>query len=125
MIKKAVREKTGQNITKVSNVKEIWNSVNDILRPESLSKSTLKIESEDQIIEDPLELAEKFNVFFKEKVEKLAAGIKKNNNIDPLSRLRAKLHSLNLKFKLKPVHEKLVLKLLKSLKSFSFLLEFY
>ena len=60
-------------------------------------------------------LAEKFNSFFKEKVEKLAENIKKNKS-DPLSRLREKLHGKKLNFTLKTVNETEVLKILKSLK---------
>ena len=96
---------------------EIWKSVNDVLRPESTSKTTLKIETENQTIKDQLELAEKFSSFFKEKVKKLASRIKNDKNIDPLSKLSEKLHDSKLKFKLKTFHEKHVLKILKSLKS--------
>ena len=54
-------------------------------------------------------------------MDKLASGIKKNPNTDPFSRLKEKIHELRLKgsklqFKLKTVHEKEVLKILKSLK---------
>ena len=80
VIKKVVQEKTGGNITSKSNSKEIWNSINDILSPESMIKKPLKIQTEDQLIEDPLLLAEKFNIFFKEKAENLAmCGNKKEN----------------------------------------------
>ena len=116
MIKKEVRANIGKNITNMSSVNEVWNCINDILKPENSSKSNLKIETENQLIEDPHELAEKFNSFFKEKVENLAAGIKKNPKIDPFSSLREKVHGSNLMFKLRTVHEKEVLKILRSLK---------
>ena len=116
MIKKAVRENNGKNGTSESNVKQIWNCINDILRPENLNQQSLKIESENQLLEHRQELAEKFNLFFKEKVEKLAKGIKKNSKIDPLLKLREKLHGSNLKLRLKTVSEKEVLKILKKLK---------
>ena len=38
LIKLAVRENRGQKITSASNVKEVWNNINDILQPERLSK---------------------------------------------------------------------------------------
>ena len=117
IIKKAVREKRGQNITTVSNVKQVWNSITDILKPEELSKPPLKIKIENQIIEEPSELAEEFNAFFKNKVKKLAAGIKKSQKIVPLSKSRNKLQGSELKFRLKTVHESEVLKMIKSLKS--------
>lgn len=101
MIKKAVRESRGQNIINLSSTKEVWNSINDILQPDRLSKTNIRIETDGQTIEDPLEIAEKFNVYFKEKVERLAAGIKNNQNIDPLSKLKNKLHGSDLKIILK------------------------
>ena len=63
------------------------------------------------------ELTEKFNSFFKQKVEKLAAWIKKNSNIDPLSKLREKIKGSKSKFSLRTVKEIEVLKLMKQLKS--------
>ena len=53
LMKKAVREITGKNITSASNVKDIWNSISDILRPERLDKPSIKIQIGDQSIEDP------------------------------------------------------------------------
>ena len=54
LIKKAVRENTGKNITSASNVKDIWNSINDILKPEKVAKNSIKIETNGKLIEDPL-----------------------------------------------------------------------
>ena len=116
MIKIAVRENTGKSITSASSGKEIWNSINDILRPERLAKTSIKIQTVNQLIEDPLQVADAFITFFKEKVEKLAASVNKDPNVDPFSRLKEKLRVLNLKFNLKTVSEKVVLNLLKSLK---------
>ena len=117
LIKTTVREKRGQNITSSSDVKQIWKSISDVLNPEGISKNSLKIETEDQIIESPLELAEVFNSFFKNKVEKLSSGIKNHQKIDPLSKLRIKLQGSELNFKLKTVSEDKVLAIMKSLKS--------
>ena len=116
LIKNTVREIAGKNITSASNGKDIWNSINDILKPERLAKHSIKIQTENQLIEDPLRIAETFNVFFKEKVEKLAASINKDPDNDPFSRLKEKLRDSNLKFNLKTVSEKVVLNLLRSLK---------
>ena len=91
MIKKVVKEKAGKNITNVSSVKQIWSSINDIIKPENLNKHMIRIHKEEKIIEDPLELAETFNVYFKEKVEKLAAGIKREPNFDPFQKLKKKI----------------------------------
>ena len=76
VIKKSVREKTGKNITSSSSMKEIWKSVNDILKPNTLTRNSIMIQTGNKLIKDPLELAEKFNVFFKEKVENLAESKK-------------------------------------------------
>ena len=84
---------------------EVWNSLNDILKPDRVARNSLKIETENKSIEDPLELAESFNNFFKEKVEGLAPRIKNDRLTDPLPRLREKLHDCNLKFSLKTVSE--------------------
>ena len=111
-IKSFVRGKTGQNISSESNAQEIWKSVNDILRPQKSSHNNLKIETEDKLIEEPLQVAEKFSVFFKEKIEKLVEGIK-NNNLDPLSKLKTKFQAKDLKFKVKTVSENKVLQILK------------
>ena len=46
IIKKEVREKNGTNITNVKNVKEIWNCISDILKPEKINKTSIKIETE-------------------------------------------------------------------------------
>ena len=116
LIKKAVREKAGRNISNESTMKQVWDGINDIIRPERNAKNILKIETENGIIEDPLQVAEKFNMFFKEKIEKLEANINKNPNIDPLSELKKKLKHSKLKFSLRTVKEKEVLKIMKALK---------
>jgi hypothetical protein len=127
LFKNAVRENSGKNITSASSGKDIWNSINDILKPESLAKHSIKIQTEDQLIEDPLQIAEAFNGFFKEKVERLAASIKTycansrtpyytDPDYDPFIRLKEKLRGSNLKFNLKTVSEQIVQKILRQLK---------
>ena len=106
-----MREKSGENITKVSNLKQVWKSINDILKPEDIVKKSMKIESKNGLIEDPQQLAEEFSIFFKEKVEKLAHGIKKDMHSDPF--LKEKINGKQLKFKLRTVKEADVLKVLK------------
>ena len=124
LFKNAVRENSGKNITSASSGKDIWNSINDILKPESLAKHSIKIQTEDQLIEDPLQIAEAFNGFFKEKVERLAASIKTycansrtpyytDPDYDPFIRLKEKLRGSKLIFNLKTVSEKVVLGILK------------
>jgi hypothetical protein len=69
MIKKAVRVNNGQNVSSVSTVKEIWNNINDILKPEKSARSSLKIETENKIIADPLELARHLMCFSRRKLK--------------------------------------------------------
>ena len=85
---------------------------------DNAKKNTLKTEVENQIIDDPQVIAEKLNVFFKQKVQIVANGIRKDPKIDSFQKLREKLSNLNFsqKFKLKTVHENELLKILKSLK---------
>ena len=55
-------------------------------------------------------------IFFKEKIQKLVAGIEKNPKIDPFCKLRQKMQGSNIIFNLKTVSEKHILKILRSLK---------
>ena len=82
------------------------------------AKISIRIQTENQLIEDPLQslqITEAFNVFFKEKVEKLAASIRKDPDNNPFSRLKEKIRDSNLKFNLKTVREEVVLNILRSL----------
>ena len=63
-----MREKAGNNIIQESNVNDIWKSINDILNPQKLARNSIKKEANDQLLDDPLEIAERFNTFFVEKV---------------------------------------------------------
>ena len=56
-------------------MKDIWNCINIVLKPETSAKNKLKIEINDQTIEDPQILANEFNNFFVEKVQKLSTGM--------------------------------------------------
>ena len=53
VIKNAIKENTGKYITSTSSVKSVWNSVNDILKPNKLAKTSIKIQTEDKMIDDP------------------------------------------------------------------------
>ena len=82
LIKKAVREKDGKNISWSSSVNDIWKNINDILYPDSLW------------------IGWNIQHFFKEKVEKFTARIKKNPKVDPFLLLNEKMQGSNLKFKI-------------------------
>ena len=117
LIKKAVKEKNGENITNMSNVKQVWSSLNSILKPENCARKSIKIQVDNNIIKDPQLLAEEFNAYFNKKIENLVEGIKKKPNEDPFIQLNEKMTDSNLKFKLKTVSEYEVMKILKSLKT--------
>ena len=57
-------------------MKDIWNCINIVvLKPETSAENKLKIEINDQTIEDPQILANEFNNFFVEKIQKLSTGV--------------------------------------------------
>ena len=116
LIKTAVREKSGINITRGSSVNDIRKSINDILNPIKSAKNSIKIQTDDHLIKDLLDIAKQFNTFFIEKVKKLADGIKQDSKSDPFSLLTENLQGSNLKFNVRTVSEKVVMKILKSLK---------
>ena len=101
LIKKAVREKAGKNISNESTMKQVWDSINDILKPERNAKNFLKIETKEGTLEDPLQVAEELGTFFKEKIEKLEANINKDPNIDPISELKKKTEKFQFEIQFK------------------------
>ena len=82
-----------------------------------MTKNAIKIEVDGKTVENPKELAELFNHYFPEKLQKLASGIRKQDIIDPLEKLRNKVKNSNLQFEIKEVEEKDVMKILKNLKN--------
>ena len=55
LTKKAVRSKVGKNVTNKSSIKEVWNCINDILKPKSMNSENMKIETDGYLIEEPQE----------------------------------------------------------------------
>ena len=72
LLKKAVKEARGRNVTEKSTIMEIYRTIKDILRPENLAKNSLKVQDGKVLIEDPEALAETFNDFFVKKPGNLA-----------------------------------------------------
>ena len=68
-------------------------------------------------IEDDLEVAEIFNSFFVKKIETLKDNRDVSMIEDPLNRHKQKMKPKNLKFKLKQVSEKTVLKAIRGMKN--------
>ena len=117
LVKQDIRKAFGRNINSNSTPAEIWRAIADVLKPERMACSHWKIKIDGEYVEAPDILAEEFNKFFKLKVEKLAEGIKKDNQIDPLDKLKEKVKGKNLSFKLRTVTEREVSFILRKLKS--------
>ena len=117
LVKKSVKQACGKNITKESSVNDVWKAVRYVLKPESTARNQLKINVENKVIEDPQVLAEEFNNFFKNKIEKLREGIKRDPTVDPVSKLRQKYKNVGLLFSLKTVSVQEVRKEINQLKS--------
>ena len=69
-IKTQHRKAMGTHLTEESSMSEIWKTVNSIINPKGNS-ATLAIQVDDKKVEDPSQVAHQFNLFFKEKIEKL------------------------------------------------------
>ena len=70
-------EQNSKRISDAKNEGETWKIVNDIIRPKSEAK--IVISTPDGDVSDDQEVAENFNRFFVDKIEKL------KENIDPAS----------------------------------------
>ena len=94
---------------------EVWKIVKEISSP---NRNNNIILNEDGIeITDGKEVAEIFNNFFIQKIEKLKDNIDISIVEDPLERLRNKMQPKNLKFSLQTVTEAKVLKAIKQMKN--------
>ena len=122
LVKAEAKRNNGGGITPESTTTEIWKEVKIVLKPNRFSQNPLKIEENGIVTEDPLEVAEKFNAFFKDKIVKLSKAITKNDNFDALDKLRAKMESLKEskgklpRFTLKTVTTQEVMNIIKKLK---------
>ena len=103
-----------ERIEKANDENEIWKVVNDIIAPKS--ETSWKLNEAGKILEDKKEIAEVFNEFFVEKIEKLKKNIDKKYLEEPLEKLKKKMDNKNLKFTLKTVTEKKVRKAMLSLR---------
>ena len=87
----------------------------DITQPKSSSKIIL-VEN-GKTIEDEKEVADVFNNFFVEKIQDLKDNIDQTLVEDAFKRLKEKMEPMKLKFSLKKVSEKTVLKAIKGMKN--------
>ena len=104
----------GKRIDDANNEAEYWKVVNDIISPRS--EPIWKIIEDNITIVNNEVIAAKFNDFFVKKIEVLKSNIDINLKEDPLSRLSKKMEHRNLKFNLKTVSVKTVIKAIKSMK---------
>ena len=127
LIKAEAKRNNGGGITLESTTPEIWKELKIVIKPNRFSQNPLKIEENGIVTEDPLEVAEKFNAFFKEKIVKLSKEIVKNDNFDALEKLRAKMENLKEtkgklpRFTLKTVSTQEVMKIIKKTQKENFL----
>ena len=94
---------------------EIWKVVKDITNPKR--DSNIVLVEDNKTIEDEREVAEIFNDFFIDKINLLKENIDQSKVEDPCTRLKEKMESKNITFKLKLVSEKMVLKTIKNMKN--------
>ena len=104
-----------ERVREANDENEIWKVVKDVTNPKS--NSTIRLLEEGKIVEDEKEVADIFNNFFVTKISDLKDNIDSSKVEDPLTRLKKKIESKNLKFSLKTVSEKKVLKAIKAMKS--------
>ena len=116
LIKDSLKEKFNEGITESTDMNSIWKKVKLVLKPEREASNDIKIQSDIGLIEEPVQIAEEFNKFFKEKVMRLANKICKDN-IDPVEKLRQKLKCRHLRFDIKCVKEEEVSRIINKLKT--------
>ena len=91
-IRSESRKFNNEQIEKANNENEMWNVVNDVLNPRKDSNWRLNING--VITEEEEKIANAFNDFFIEKVEKLKEGINKSDVEDPLLKLKENLKGI-------------------------------
>ena len=111
------RKLMGTNITETSTMNQVWKTINKILYPRESQNMTIQVKGPVKgKLENPDQVADEMNHWFKEKVERLVIKIDKSKLQDPFEKLIAKLKNKRLKFSLQPVDVQEVLMVLKDLK---------
>ena len=111
------RKLMGTNITETSTMNQVWKTINKILYPRESQNMTIQVKGPVKgKLENPDQVADEMNHWFKEKVERLVIKIDKSKLQDPFKKLIAKLKNKRLKFSLQPVDVQEVLMVLKDLK---------
>jgi hypothetical protein len=103
-----------ERIENAKDENEIWKVVNEITKPRE--ETTWKLIEDEKSIDKEEEIAEIFNKFFIDKIDKLKENIDQSYVKEPLEKLRKKMEKKNIKFSLKTVTEKSVKKAMQGMK---------
>ena len=123
LINKVIQDHKEIKINEKSSMNDCYKACEEVLRPEKLAKNKMQLIKDGETIENPKELVDVLNHFFKNKPEKLAADVKIHPGTDPLEKLREKMKSKKLSFGLQTVsvnHVKNIIRKLKPKKSCGF-----
>jgi hypothetical protein len=115
MIRQEKRESIGREINQNPTSKNIWKVINKNIKKSK--EHQIKLEEAGKEIDSPAEIAEIFNLYFKEKIEGLRNKINPEFVRDPLSHMEEKVGQKKLYFHLYQVSDNKVLQILKNLKS--------
>jgi hypothetical protein len=116
-IREEVIHANGKRMDEASSESEYWKIIKDINDPPSVNSWKLLCSNDSEtVIVNEAEIATKFNEHFVDKIENLKANIDTSLKTDPLQFLKKKVENLNLKFSLKTVSIKNVIKTMKKMK---------
>ena len=93
---------------------EFWKAAKEVTKTKTTEQ--LKLKEDDVIIEDETQLSNIFNQFFKEKIEKIEAGIP-DLGISPVGKLEEEMKESKLRFTLKTVSAEQVKKAINKMKN--------
>ena len=114
-IRKDTVDFNNKRVDEAKDENEIWNIAKDITNPKKETEWSLKMEN--GVITDKQQIADHFNKFFVEKIQKLKDNIDNEYVEDPLERLSQKTKQKRSKFSLKQINEKGLLLALKKIKN--------
>ena len=79
-------QRNGDRIEKAEKESEMWRIVNEIVKPKSDDR--ISINTQDGLISEEADVADSFNKFFVDKIEKLKESIDPAVTRDPLMKIR-------------------------------------
>ena len=101
LIRRDTKESSAKKITESNDPAMVWKQVSDVINPRS--SEPMKIIIDDQEIEDEEKIANAFNEFFVNKVQKLSDNIDPTLKDNPTHELEAKMQGKRNYFQLKPI----------------------